>query len=237
MEDACRSVVALHATENATVHLAVAARAKAVTVADVDAALHDTRSIVKQLAMRRTLFAFPRDLLPAAWGSAAARVEVAHRRRVAKDVEAAGLTGDGAAWLEAGCDAVLRRLAEGPASTAQVRADVPEVAGSFDMAPGKAWGRPVHVAPWVLTHLDPDLRPLLFDSNGNAGTTAWWDGRVVGWWVQDPDGVVQFSLLRDVGAEARTALQVEADRLTAWLDGVVISNVYASYQMKQARLP
>ena len=25
----------------------------------------------------------------------------------------------------------------------------------------------------------------LFDTNGNAGTTAWWNGRVVGCWVQD----------------------------------------------------
>ena len=32
--------------------------------------------------------------------------------------------------------------------------------------------------------------PTLFDRNGNAGTTAWWDGRIVGCWVQDPDGVV-----------------------------------------------
>ena len=33
-----------------------------------------TGPLVKQLAMRRTLFVFPRDLLPAAWGSASARV-------------------------------------------------------------------------------------------------------------------------------------------------------------------
>ena len=29
--------------------------------------------------------------------------------------------------------------------------------------------------------------PALFDTNGNAGTTAWWDGRIVGCWVQDPE--------------------------------------------------
>lgn len=38
------------------------------------AALYDDRTIVKQLAMRRTLFVFPRELLPAAWGSTSARV-------------------------------------------------------------------------------------------------------------------------------------------------------------------
>ena len=39
-------------------------------------------------------------------------------------------------------------------------------------------------------YLDPEDRPYLFDTNGNGGTTAWWCGRVVGCWVQDPDGVV-----------------------------------------------
>ena len=36
-------------------------------------------------------------------------------------------------------------------------------------------------------YLDPDHTPYLFDTNGNGGTTAWWDGRVVGCWVQDDD--------------------------------------------------
>lgn len=358
--------MALHATESATVHLAVAARTRGVGIADVEAALHDDRSIVKQLAMRRTLFAFPRDLLAAAWGAPAARVEAAHGRRVAKDVEAAGLADDGAAWLDRGCAAVMERLAAGPATAAQVRADVPEVRGVHDMSPDKAWGRPVNVAPWVLTqlglrglatrgvngghwrtnrpvwtrtedwlghgpqplaedagyaelvgrwlaafgpgtvediqwwlgstktavrtaladvsaqqvsldggatgwvlpgdhestepvepwaallptldpttmgwkersfYLDPAHRSFLFDTNGNGGTTAWWDGRVVGCWVQDPDAVVRLSLLADPGSDGRQALQDEAERLTAWLDGVVISNVYASHQMKLARLP
>ena len=68
--------------------------------------------------------------------------------------------------------------------------------------------------------------PLLFDTNGNAGTTAWWDGRIVGCWVQDPDGVVVLNLLEDVGSEARAALDAEAARLTAWLDGHRVSTVY-----------
>ena len=74
-----RAMTALHATEAATVHLAVAARTEGVTAADVDAELYDSRQVVKQLAMRRTLFVFPRDLLPAAWGSASARVAALSR--------------------------------------------------------------------------------------------------------------------------------------------------------------
>ena len=62
------------------------------------------------------------------------------------------------------------------------------------------------VEPWaaLLPVLDPTVMgwkerdfylgphaPHLFDSNGNAGTTAWWDGRIVGCWVQDDAGVVE----------------------------------------------
>ena len=86
-------------------------------------------------------------------------------------------------------------------------------------------------------YLGPDHVRFLFDSNGNAGTTAWWDGRIVGCWVQDQDGVVALSLLEDVGTDGRTALDREAGRLTDWLDGTVIGHVYASMQMKRARLP
>ena len=86
-------------------------------------------------------------------------------------------------------------------------------------------------------YLAPEHTPYLFDSNGNGGTTAWWNGRVVGCWVQDEDAVVRVVLREDLGADARAALDVEADRLTAWLDGIRISSVYTSLQMKSALLP
>ena len=360
-----RAMTVLHATEAATVHLAVAARAEGVKPEDVDAELYDARSVVKQLAMRRTLFVFPRELLPAAWGSASARVATSERKRIAKAIAAGGIASDGEAWLDAARDATLARLAAGPATTAELRAEVPELAGMVGGTTDKTWDRPVSVAPWVLTHLGlegkalrgrnaghwrlnkptwttaedwlgvvdeplgqdagyaalvdrwlttfgpgtaadiqwwlgstktavtraladlgavevdlddgttgwvhpsdedtgpvepwaallptldptvmgwksrgfylaPEHVPYLFDTNGNAGTTAWWDGRIVGCWVQDEEGVVRLSLLEDVGPDGLAALELEAQRLTAWLDGTVIGNVYASRQMKQAKLP
>ncbi|MGF9756835.1 winged helix DNA-binding domain-containing protein [Microvirga sp. 0TCS3.31] len=360
-----RAMTVLHATEAATVHLAVAARSEGVPPEDVDVELYDARSVVKQLAMRRTLFVFPRELLPAAWGSASARVATSERKRIAKAIAAAGIAPDGEAWLDAARDATLARLVEGPATTAELRAQVPELAGMVGGTTDKAYDRPVPVAPWVLTHLglegkalrgrnaghwrlnkptwttaedwlgvvegplgadagyaalvrqwlttfgpgtvadiqwwlgstktavtraltdvgavevdlddgttgwvhpadedtgpvepwaallptldptvmgwksrafylSPEHVPYLFDTNGNAGTTAWWDGRIVGCWVQDEEGVVRLSLLEDVGPDGLAALELEAQRLTAWLEGTVIGNVYASRQMKHARLP
>lgn len=60
-------------------------------------------------------------------------------------------------------------------------------------------------------------RSRLFDSNGNAGPTIWWGGRVVGGWAQRPDGSIATRLLEDVGREASVAADETAGRLEAWL--------------------
>ena len=360
-EGATRAMTVLHATEPATVYLSLWARVDGLSVADIDRALYDDRTLVKQLAMRRTLFVFPRDLLPSAWGSISARVAATLRARLAKEVEQAGLASDGAAWLRTAEDAALARLADGSELTAQqLREEVPELAGRLDMSPGKPYGANVPIAPRVLTQLgveghivrghngghwrtarpqwtamstwlgdvpeplperagyaelvgrwlrtfgpgteadlvwwlgstktavraalanlgavevaledgrpayllgddlelepavepwgallpvlDPTVMgwkerafylgphgPQLFDTNGNAGTTAWWDGRVVGCWVQDPDGAVEVRLLEDVPAEGHEALRVEASRLQGWLEGERVGTVYPSPAMR-----
>lgn len=371
VEAATRGMTVLHATEAATVHLALWARVDGVGVADVDRALYDDRSIVKQLAMRRTLFAFPRDLLPAAWGSAARRVAAQQRTMMVKDLLAAGVA-DPDAWLGSAAADVLALLADGTArTTAEVRDEVASLAGKVRRgAPGSRWAAEVPLAPrvmsllgaegrivraanaghwrlnkpawtatevwlgatpppltevagyaelvrrwlatfgpgtetdivwwlgatktavrraladvdavevglegggsgWVLPDdtapvtdeeaevrpwaallptLDPTVMgwkersfyldaadtPYLFDSNGNAGNTAWWDGRIVGCWVQDDAARVHLVLRDDLPAAGRKALDLEAERLTDWLDGVRITNVYASPQMRGARLP
>lgn len=62
----------------------------------------------------------------------------------------------------------------------------------------------------------------LFDTNGNAGPTVWWNGRVVGGWGQNPDGVVIVELLEQVPSHVVDRLAFEARRLTGWLDGAVV---------------
>ena len=62
-------------------------------------------------------------------------------------------------------------------------------------------------------------RGELFDRAGNGGTTAWWDGRIVGAWHQLDGPDVRIHLLEDIGTEGAGALEQEAARLTAWLDG------------------
>ena len=76
-----------------------------------------------------------------------------------------------------------------------------------------------------------------FDSNGNGGTSAWVNGRVVGCWVQDDDGRVVVLPATPLTKRHRNLLHDEADRLTTFLDATVITNVYKSRLMKGERLP
>lgn len=149
---ATAAMTCLHATEPASVHLAAFARSGA-SMADVDRALYDERSVVKQLAMRRTVFAFPRALLPAVWGSAAARVATQQRAQLARDVVRAGFTSDGESWVAKTTGDVLAALHDGPRTTAELRELVPALAERIVVSPGKTYGGEFPVAPRVLTTL------------------------------------------------------------------------------------
>jgi hypothetical protein len=71
-------------------------------------------------------------------------------------------------------------------------------------------------------------RGQVFDANGNGGPTAWWNGRIVGGWGQNPDDEVEVRLLEDVGGDGKRALQQRAAELTEWLDGVRVSPRFPS---------
>jgi len=354
--DAAATVVCLHGTDPATIALSAWARVDGFDVADLDEALYVDRSLVKHLAMRRTLFVFPRPILAAAQAGASARVAAAEERRLVKEVEAAGLHDDGRRWLDRAMEEVVAALADGrEATSSELRADLPVLEGSMTFGEGRSWGGTVSVGPRVLTvlaargqvvratndgawtasrprwtsmaawlgeplpplsedegraqlvtawlrafgpgteadikwwlgstltlvrrtlaeigaievdldgatgyllpdDLDPPepvdawvallppldpttmgwtergwylgpYKDLLFDTAGNAGPTVWCDGRIVGGWRQHGDGDVQLQLLEDIGADARAALDAEADRLTSWFGGIRILPRYPS---------
>lgn len=62
-------------------------------------------------------------------------------------------------------------------------------------------------------------RDQVFDRNGNAGPTIWHDGRIVGGWGQRANGEVVYRLLEEIGTEASAAVEREAERITAFVDG------------------
>jgi hypothetical protein len=104
------------------------------------------------------------------------------------------------------------------------------------------------VQPWaaLLPALDPTTmgwierdwylgpyKAQLFDTNGNAGPTVWWDGRIVGGWRQGDTGEVVLQLLEDIGSDGRRALEDEATCLTEWLSGTRVVARFPSPLSKQ----
>ena len=133
--EATRSVVVLHATDPATVYLSALARCAGATQEDVAAAMYDDHALVRLMAMRRTLFVAPRELVPVVHAAASLDVAATMRRRLLKEL--ATLPTDppvptGAAALEAWLTAVETEVEEaltrlGTASGAQLGAAVPRL--------------------------------------------------------------------------------------------------------------
>lgn len=121
-------MVCLHATDPVTVYLSAWARVDGMSVTDVERALYGDRSLVKHLAMRRTLFVFPRELLAFAQAGASNRVADAERRRLIRDVEGAGLHRNGERWLSEASEHVLAVLSVGrEATSSQLRDEFPSL--------------------------------------------------------------------------------------------------------------
>jgi hypothetical protein len=350
---ATAGLVGLHATDPATPFLSLWARCPGFVTAHLEEELYQSRSVVRHLAMRRTLWVVSADDLPIIQSAASNRVADNEHRRLVADLHKAGVAADGERWLATACSAMLDRLGRhGPLSSTELRSALPEIGGMYDPAPGKPWGGMVPVASrvltvlsargeivrgpndggwttskprwvpttdwlgqrttpvdavaeltrrWLLTfgpataadvkwwfgttltaarkalsdigavevvlgsgagyvlpddlEIEPEVAPSaallpgldvttmgwfdrdwylgehrgrVFDRNGNAGPTAWWNGRVVGGWYQDHEAHVQVQLLEDPGREGRRALKRRAAELTTWLDGVRIKPRFPS---------
>ncbi|MEU6173834.1 winged helix DNA-binding domain-containing protein [Streptantibioticus parmotrematis] len=338
VEAVADAVVALHSSDPATVYLSAGARLARPGAAEVDRALYEDVTLVRLLAMRRTLFAVTEDFAPHVSAGAARPVAARERVTLLKH-----LREHAEGWDEARLartqERVLAALARhGEATTAELAQDVPELRETMLMSQGKpyearqsvgsrllrllasdghvrrarprgSWTSNVHpwapvpqwpevpaararaeivrrwlasygpgteadvkwwtgwtlrdtraaladlgavetgagyvlpgdeepdaeVEPWAALlpaldptamgwrgrdwYLDPDHVPALYDRAGNVGPTVWWNGRIVGAWAQRPDGTIAWRTLTDPGREAQHAVEAEAARLTAWLDG------------------
>lgn len=339
---AAASVVALHGTDPGSTFLAAWARTDDIGVTEIERALYDDRTLVRLMAMRRTVFVVPTADVPAVLAGASDDVAREERRKLLALLAAGGMAAP-ADWLtevEQVALAVVRDLGEvtpadlmaadarlattvvlGPGSRNEATVKIasrllnvlstegkvvrgrpkgswtstqfrwstldrwaPTAAAAMDSVEAEAqlarlwlarfgpaypddltwwtkWtktrtrralaaagavavdlaGVPgvalpddleptPEIAPWgaLLPALDPTTMgwkvrdwylgahgPTLFDTTGNAGPTLWWDGRIVGGWAHRPSGEIAIKLLEDIGAEARSALESQAEQLAA----------------------
>ena len=182
VEEATESMVCLHATDPATVYLSAWARVDGMAVTDMERALYADRSLVKHLAMRRTLFVFPRATLRVAQAGASDRVADTERRRLIRQVEEAGLQKNGERWLKKASEQVLSVLSDGrEATSSELRDLIPSLEGSISYGEGKSWGGSLPVGPRVLTTLSAAGRIVRASNDGGwtvsrprwASTASW----------------------------------------------------------------
>ncbi len=84
--EATRSVVALHATDPATVYLSVMARARTLGIEGIGEELYESQQLVRMMAMRRTLFVVPAHDVPSFQSGVSSAVAATIRRRLVKEL-------------------------------------------------------------------------------------------------------------------------------------------------------
>src|SRR5256714_1790196 len=98
-------LVALHATDPATVHLSATARLREPDIAAVETALYEDRTLVRMLGMRRTVFVVPRDCVPVIQAACTDALAAVNRRRLGRLLVDSGVTDEPDKWLAAAGEA------------------------------------------------------------------------------------------------------------------------------------
>lgn len=160
--EVAEAMVALHATDPATVYLATAARSGLAPVTDLEQALYDDRSLVRMLGMRRTMFVVPVELAPVVHAACTRAIAAQERRKLVQLLEQAGVPASGAnpgSWLKEVEEAAARALGTmGEATGAELAARVPGLRERIVLAEGKKYEASVNVTTRVLFLLAADGR-------------------------------------------------------------------------------
>ncbi|MGW2560609.1 winged helix DNA-binding domain-containing protein [Streptomyces sp. NPDC001514] len=135
--DVADAVIALHATDAATVHLSACARLMDADTAEMERALYEDVSLVRLLSMRRTLFVVSEELAPYVAASTGHAIALKERKTLVKHLAEDG-SGLDERWLADAEDAVLAELtARGPLTGIQLSAAVPALRTKITVFPGK----------------------------------------------------------------------------------------------------
>lgn len=340
VDDVTDALVALHSSDPVSVFLSLAARSDGLTVADVERALYDDRTVIRHHAMRRTLWVMTPTVAQLAHAACTRKIAAAERRRTANamggparfddavDAVVAAVSGhdrplqtraigelhpelttpivfgvgtahetpmathtratliaafdgsivrtrpagrwigsqyawtDTPRWISVDWDAhddasaateLVRRWLDrfGPGTLDDivwwsgltktgVRRALDHVgAVEVELERTAGWCLPDDVGetadpgPWTALlpgldptamgwkqrswYLDQDTERRVTDRNGNIGPTVWADGRIVGGWVQRPDGEIAIELTTELSDAHHDLLDTEADRLRAFV--------------------
>jgi hypothetical protein len=169
-------MVALHATDPATVHLAVLVRTDGVGAADVEEALYTERTLVRLLGMRRSMFVVALDLAPVVQAACTRAISVKQRRLLIKHFDEAevDLGRDTAEWLADVEESVVAALrARGEATARELVEDEPRLATQLVMAEAKPYESTQNITSRVLFQLGCDARIVRGRPQGSWTSSRW----------------------------------------------------------------
>lgn len=139
--EAAAAVLALHATDPASVYLSAAARTSGATVERIEDELYVQRSVVRMLGMRRTVFVTPASSVPIVQAAATRAVAAKERAKLLTFVERTGFTRSPERWLrDVSRDTLAALTARGEAGATELAADVPELGRKIVVGQGKWQG-------------------------------------------------------------------------------------------------
>ena len=155
--DAARAVVGLHSTDPVSTFLAALARTPGSSIDDVEQALYDDRSLVRVLAMRRTLFAVPREHVGIVLVGAGADIGRQQRTLLKKMLTEAEITDDPGPWIDRAEAAALAAMRDaGEIISTDLAAADPLLGTRIEIAPGTKYATTVSVASRLLTLLSAE---------------------------------------------------------------------------------
>ncbi len=204
------AMVVQHATDPATVYLSILARCPGAKLDDVAHELYDRRSLVRNLAMRRTLWVMPVEAVPVVHHAASVAIAARLRRQLVKDLETGPteppLTGDVAGWLadvERSVEQALR--AREVATAAQLAGDEPRLQTAQLPTTDKAYDVRRNITTRVLALMGTEGRIVRGRPRGT------WTSRQHSWQTADdwwPEGIAAIPEAEARATLARRWLQV-----------------------------
>jgi len=197
---ACDSVVCLHSSDPASVFLSAALRLRAASLAAVETALYDDRTLIRHHSMRRTIWVMTPTMAAAAHGGFSRKLAAREAKRYGK------LFGREETWFADAIDRVATVVEEAgrPISTRDVGAELPDLAEPIPINQGTTYeGR-----------MAPHTRALL---------SAAFEGRIVrdrpaGSWIASQYSWVASSEWDQIDWHGHDELSGATEVVRRWLD-------------------
>jgi len=185
--DAARAVVGLHSTDPVSTFLAALARTPGASIDDVEHALYDDRSLVRVLAMRRTLFAVPREHVGIVLVGAGADIGRQQRTLLKKMLIESEITDDPGPWIDRAEAAALAAMhGAGEIISTDLAAADPLLGTRIEIAPGTKYATSVSIASRLLTLLSAEGQVVRTRPRG-GWTSSQFRWSMLDAWIGDVD--------------------------------------------------